>query len=144
MGAVIPRRFPIVGDPVFPLDGKENLGGVELWGLLEMFKLPEPERVADDTSLVVTMKDTGSMTDWVTGVRQLGVTVVGKVEEAQDFRDADTPDERHPYRNLDLVLCQGKFDADGSPRPEDGDHGQHPSRASLVGPPVAPQTPPGR
>jgi hypothetical protein len=36
---------------------------------------------------------------------------MGKVEGAQDFWDADTPEERLPYRALDLVLCQGDFDA---------------------------------
>ncbi len=106
--------------------------GLHWYPDLEMFALPEPERVAEDTSLVVTMKDTGSMTDWVTRVRQLGVTVVGKVEGAQDFWDADTPDDRRPYRNLDLVLCQGQFDADALSR--NGDRGHHPSGALLVGP----------
>ena len=79
---------------------------------LEMHQLPTPEQAAADTSLVVTMKDTGSMTDWVTEARALGVIVVGKVEGAQDFWDTDTPDLRLPYRNLDLVLCQGRFDVD--------------------------------
>lgn len=86
--------------------------GLHWYRDLEMFELPEPEQVAEDVSLVVTMKDTGSLTDWVTDVRALGVPVVGKVEGAQDFWDADTPDERRPYRNLDLVLCQGQFDVD--------------------------------
>lgn len=86
--------------------------GLHWYPDLEMFELPEPERVAEDTALVVTMKDTGSMTDWVTEVRAKGVPVIGKVEGAQDFWDSDTPDDRRPYRNLDLVLCQGQFDAD--------------------------------
>jgi hypothetical protein len=80
-----------------------------------VFELPEPSQVGNDISLVVTMKDTGSLTDWVTEVRGRGVPVMGKVEGAQDFWDSDTPDERRPYRNLDLVLCQGQFDADALP-----------------------------
>ena len=43
--------------------------------------------------------------------RALGIPTLGKVEGAQDFWDADTPEERRPYRNLDHVLCQGEFDA---------------------------------
>ena len=79
---------------------------------VDMFRLPDPEVVEEYVRLVVTLKDTGSMTDWVTEVRERGVPVIGKVEGAQDFWDSDTPDERRPYRNFDLVLCQGQFDAD--------------------------------
>lgn len=86
--------------------------GIHWYGDLEMFALPTPEEVIRDVSLVVTTKDTGSMTDWVSDVREAGVPVVGKVEGAQDFWDSDTPEARRPYRNLDLVLCQGQFDAD--------------------------------
>ena len=84
--------------------------GMRWYPDLEVFELPEPDTVAKEISLVMTMKDTGSMTDWVTDVRKLGVPVIGKVEGAQDFWDADTPEDRRPYRNLDLVLCQGQFD----------------------------------
>lgn len=86
--------------------------GMRRYPNLEIFELPEPNTVAREISMVMTMKDTGSMTDWVTDVRRLGVPVIGKVEGAQDFWDADTPEARRPYRNLDLVLCQGQFDAD--------------------------------
>lgn len=86
--------------------------GIHWYEGLDVHALPDPDTVARDASLVVAMKDTGSMTDWVTQVRQHGVPVVGKVEGAQDFWDSDTPEERRPYRNLDLVLCQGQFDAD--------------------------------
>ncbi len=86
--------------------------GMSWYPDLEVFELPEPDTVAKEISLVMTMKDTGSMTDWVTDVRRLGVPVIGKVEGAQDFWDADTPEDRRPYRNLDLVLCQGQFDAE--------------------------------
>lgn len=79
---------------------------------LAMQWLPSPDELPGDVRLVITLKDTGSMTDWVTEVRALGIRVVGKVEGAQDFWDADTPEERRPYRNFDLVLCQGQFDAD--------------------------------
>lgn len=79
---------------------------------LDMHWLPTPESAARDVSMVVTMKDTGSMTNWVPAVRRLGIPVIGKVEGAQDFWDADTPEQRRPYRNFDLVLCQGQFDAD--------------------------------
>jgi len=115
---------------IFPLARELQGGGVETriaigespWGRtwqalhwypdLEMHVLPTPAEVARDISAVVTMKDTGSMTDWVTEVRDHDIPVIGKVEGAQDFWDADTPDARKPYRNLDLVLCQGRFDAD--------------------------------
>ena len=86
--------------------------GMRWYPDLEVFELPEPDTVAKEISLVMTMKDTGSMTDWVTDVRSAGIPVIGKVEGAQDFWDADTPEDRRPYRNLDLVLCQGQFDAD--------------------------------
>lgn len=78
---------------------------------LKLFWLPDPAELPGDIRLVVTLKDTGSMTDWVTDVRSLGIPVIGKVEGAQDFWDADTPEERRPYSNFDLVLCQGQFDA---------------------------------
>ena len=79
---------------------------------LEVFALPGADEVAGDVSAVLVMKDTGSLAPLVTRWRELGVPVIGKVEGAQDFWDADTPEERLPYRNLDLVLCQGKFDAE--------------------------------
>ena len=82
------------------------------WYADEVFELPDPERIADQVAAVVVMKDTGSLGPFVTRCRELGVLTLGKVEGAQDFWDADTPDARHPYRNLDLVLCQGRFDMD--------------------------------
>lgn len=85
--------------------------GMRWYPDLEIFELPEPDTAAKEISLVMTMKDTGSMTDWVSDVRAAGIPVIGKVEGAQDFWDADTPEDRRPYRNLDLVLCQGAFDA---------------------------------
>jgi len=87
------------------------------------------------------MKDTGSMTDWVTAVRGLGVPVVGKVEGAQDFWDSDTPDERRPYRNLDLVLCQGRFDADALADQETVIVGSTRLERLWWAPPVAPRQP---
>ena len=86
--------------------------GLARYPNLEVSQLPEPIVVANNVTAVVTLKDTGSMTDWVTEVRSFGVPVIGKVEGAQDFWDVDTPEERQPYRNLDLVLCQGQFDAE--------------------------------
>ncbi len=79
---------------------------------LEVFALPETDDVAEDVSAVLVMKDTGSLAPLVNRWRELGIPVIGKVEGAQDFWDADTPEERLPYRNLDLVLCQGRFDAE--------------------------------
>ena len=78
---------------------------------LEVFALPEPEAIVGDISAVLVMKDTGSLGPFVERCRRLGVRTLGKVEGAQDFWDADTPEARLPYRNLDLVLCQGGFDA---------------------------------
>jgi hypothetical protein len=79
---------------------------------LEVFELPNPDDIADQVSAVLVMKDTGSLGRWVDRCRELGLATIGKVEGAQDFWDADTPEERRPYRNLDLVLCQGQFDAE--------------------------------
>ncbi len=79
---------------------------------LEVHALPEPDELTGHVSAVFVMKDTGSLGPFVERCRQLGIPVVGKVEGAQDFWDADTPQERRPYRNIDLVLCQGQFDAD--------------------------------
>ncbi len=79
---------------------------------LEVHELPDPDRVAADVSGVLVMKDTGSLEPLVARWRELGLPTFGKVEGAQDFWDADTPDQRLPYRNLDLVLCQGDFDAE--------------------------------
>lgn len=91
---------------------RRTWAGLAWYHDLEVYGLPDPASVGRDVAAVVTMKDTGSMTDWVTEVRARGVPVIGKVEGAQDFWDADTPEERRPYHNLDLVLCQGQFDAD--------------------------------
>jgi len=115
--------------------------GLHWYPDLEMFELPDPDDVARDSSLVVTMKDTGSMTDWVTRVRQLGVSVVGKVEGAQDFWDSDTPDDRSPYRNLDMVLCQGQFDADALPDRKTAIVGSTRLERLWWAPPVAPTRP---
>lgn len=58
------------------------------------------------------------MTDWETTrgtidrARAEGALIVGRVEGAQDFGDADTGKDRQPYRHVDLVLCQGANDAD--------------------------------
>lgn len=79
---------------------------------LEVFELPEADDFADDVSAVFVMKDTGSLGPLVQRCRELGIPTMGKVEGAQDFWDADTPEQRLPYRNLDLVLCQGRFDSD--------------------------------
>jgi len=77
---------------------------------LDVFALPDPDEVASEVSAILVMKDTGSLERFVARCRELGVPALGKVEGAQDFWDADTPEARLPYRNLDLVLCQGDFD----------------------------------
>ncbi len=88
------------------------------WYDHEVYALPEPEEIAGKVAAVLVMKDTGSLGPFVQRCRELGIPTIGKVEGAQDFWDADTPEERRPYRNLDLVLCQGQFDADAlSDRP---------------------------
>lgn len=79
---------------------------------LEVHAIPEPDEIAGQVAGVFVMKDTGSLGPFVERCRGLGIPVIGKVEGAQDFWDADTPEERRPYRNLDLVLCQGAFDAE--------------------------------
>ncbi len=79
---------------------------------LEVHTIPEPDEIAAQVAAVFVMKDTGSLGPFVERCRGLGIPVIGKVEGAQDFWDADTPEERRPYRNLDLVLCQGEFDAE--------------------------------
>lgn len=79
---------------------------------LEVFALPEPEEIVGEVSGVLVMKDTGSLAPFVQRCRELGIFTAGKVEGAQDFWDSDTPEDRRPYRNLDLVLCQGRFDAE--------------------------------
>jgi hypothetical protein len=115
--------------------------GLHWYPDLEIHQLPEPEQVAEDVSLVVTMKDTGSMTDWVTDIRAMGIPVVGKVEGAQDFWDSDTPDARRPYRNLDLVLCQGQFDADALAERETAIVGSTRLERLWWAPPVTPREP---
>lgn len=115
--------------------------GLHWYPELELFELADPDEAARDMSLVVTMKDTGSMTDWVTQVRELGVPVVGKVEGAQDFWDSDTPDERRPYSNLDLVMCQGRFDADALADRETAIVGSTRLERLWWAPPVAPRQP---
>ena len=115
--------------------------GLHWYPGLDVFELPEPSKVANDISLVVTMKDTGSLTDWVTEVREQGVPVIGKVEGAQDFWDSDTPDERRPYRNLDLVLCQGQFDADALGDRETQIVGSSRLERLWWAPPVTPREP---
>jgi len=57
------------------------------------------------------------MTDWestrgsIDRARRDGALIIGRVEGAQDFVDADTGKDRQPYRHVDLVLCQGANDA---------------------------------
>lgn len=82
------------------------------WEGIEVFELSEPDQIADQVSAVLVMKDTGSLGLWVNQCRDLGLVTIGKVEGAQDFWDADTPEARRPYRNLDFVLCQGQFDVE--------------------------------
>jgi hypothetical protein len=82
---------------------------------LDVFALPDPDEIAGEVSAILVMKDTGSLEPFVARCRELGVPVLGKVEGAQDFWDADTPEARLPYRNLDLVLCQGDFDVEALP-----------------------------
>jgi len=79
---------------------------------LDVFALPEVDEMSNDVSAVLVMKDTGSLGPLVRRCKELGIPTLGKVEGAQDFWDSDTPDARLPYRNLDLVLCQGAFDAE--------------------------------
>jgi len=79
---------------------------------LEVFALPQAGDLAGEISAVLVMKDTGSLQPFVQACRELGITTMGKVEGAQDFWDSDTPEQRLPYRSLDLVLCQGQFDSD--------------------------------
>jgi len=68
------------------------------------------EELSDLAALVV-------MTDWestrgtIENARRGGACIIGRVEGAQDFGDADTGKDRQPYRNVDLVLCQGANDA---------------------------------
>jgi hypothetical protein len=83
---------------------------------LEVHSLPEAETFEGRLAAVVVMKDTGSLGPFVERCHQLGIPAIGKVEGAQDFWDADTPEQRRPYRNLDLVLCQGDFDAEALDR----------------------------
>ncbi|MGA7281939.1 MAG: hypothetical protein WBZ40_09155, partial [Acidimicrobiia bacterium] len=88
------------------------------WYDQEVYALPEPKEIAGKVAAVLVMKDTGSLGPFVQSCRELEIPTIGKVEGAQDCWDADTPEERRPYRNLDLVLCQGQFDADAlSDRP---------------------------
>lgn len=82
------------------------------WYDEEVYALPEPEEIVEQVAAVLVMKDTGSLAPFVSRCRELGVLTLAKIEGAQDFWDADTPEARLPYRNLDLVLCQGDFDAE--------------------------------
>jgi hypothetical protein len=82
------------------------------WYHDQVFALPDPDRLEGKVRAIFVMKDTGSLGPFVQRCRELGIPTIGKVEGAQDFWDADTPEDRRPYRNLDLVLCQGQFDAD--------------------------------
>ncbi len=77
---------------------------------LEVHELPSLDE-KPGVSAVVVMKDTGTLGPFVDRCRELGIPTLGKVEGAQDFWDADTPEQRRPYRNLDHVLCQGDFDS---------------------------------
>jgi hypothetical protein len=82
------------------------------WYDLETFELPEPEQITGQIAAVVVTKDIGTLGPWVQRSRELGMPTLGKVEGAQDFWDVDTTQEWRAYRNLDLVLCQGAFDAE--------------------------------
>lgn len=59
------------------------------------------------------------MNDWgragrglVDAARSHGVHTFGKVEGAQDFLDVDTGKQRHAYRHVDTVFCQGQNDVE--------------------------------
>jgi hypothetical protein len=103
----VPTRLAIGESP-----WERTWPGLAWYPDLDIYELPEPDTLAGQVSAVVVMKDTGSLGLFVQRCRELGIPTIGKVEGAQDFWDADTPEERLPYRNLDLVLCQGQFDAD--------------------------------
>jgi hypothetical protein len=108
---------------------------------LDVFELPEADAFADDVSAVFVMKDTGSLGPLVQRCRELGIPTLGKVEGAQDFWDADTPDQRLPYRNLDLVLCQGRFDSNALDDRETAIVGSTRLERLWWAPPVAPTEP---
>lgn len=58
------------------------------------------------------MMDWGPVGELLARLRKLGTRLVAKVEGAQDFRNVDTPRRILPYSTADLVLAQGRFDAE--------------------------------
>lgn len=67
----------------------------------------------DPTDALVVMNDWGPCRELVDATRAAGGVSFGKIEGAQDFDDVDTGRERHAYRAVDVVLCQGPNDFDG-------------------------------
>jgi hypothetical protein len=111
------------------------------WYEGEVFELPEPEQAADQVQAVFVMKDTGSLEPYVHRCRELGLTTLGKVEGAQDFWDADTPESRRSYRSLDLVLCQGRFDVEALTGSETAIVGSTRLERLWWAPPLSPRDP---
>jgi hypothetical protein len=103
----VPTRIAIGASP-----WERTWPALSAYADLEVFALPEADEISNDVSAILVMKDTGSLEPLVHRCRELGIPTLGKVEGAQDFWDSDTPEARRPYRNLDLVLCQGTFDQD--------------------------------
>lgn len=64
-----------------------------------------------DLAALVVMTDWESTRGTIDAARSSGALIVGRVEGAQDFGDADTGKDRRPYRYVDVVLCQGSNDA---------------------------------
>jgi hypothetical protein len=88
----VARAFRRRGDPVYSLPA--DLGG-----------LPSFEAL-------VTMNDWSIPPPLMAWAHERDIPVVAKVEGVQDWDDVDTGRVRRPYRHADVVLGQGRNDAD--------------------------------
>ncbi len=77
---------------------------------------PEAGPWLERITAFVTLNDWGAEgREYVEVCNALGVTTFGKVEGAQDFEDDDITRERHAYRRVRHLLCQGQNDVDATP-----------------------------
>ncbi len=60
---------------------------------------------------VVVLNDWGGAREMLQDLRRRGVSIISKVEGAQDFRNLDTIRWKLPYSYSDLVLTQGPYDS---------------------------------
>ena len=90
---------------------------------------------------VVVMNDWGTTRPLVELARSGSIPVFGWVEGVQDFADADTGQDRRPYRHVDHVFCLGHYDHEQLDGVERSVVGSNRLRALWKSEPIRPARP---